>query len=281
MLLAAGCAPPAFGAGTVVGIADSGSTTSVVSADLTGRALTARGLTVTRTTYPSAAAADAALRAGTLDAYVTDSATLLERVYGKRKERGDSAMRAALAAEATARAATVLGYTAADDAPAVACTRRAVKAYGITGLLRLPRAAGSLTYGATPSHMVRADGYLILRATFRRVIVQTGSGRFGLVNRRLAQCVFSSAAEPRAARLGLVTLRDTTRRLAGTPRRGVTVVSAAYLAGAPPEFRQTVDGVGLLVSTPALTAMRGRVELNGTSPAIVAEDFLRANKVIP
>lgn len=278
-IVAAG-AGPALGAGNAVTIADTGSTASQVGADLSARALTARGFTVSRTSQPSAVAADAALRAGTLDAYVTDSATLQSRVYLGGVQRDDAALRAALVAGAQARGETVLGITPADDAPTVACTRRAVKAYGITGLLKLAKVARSLSYGATASHMVRADGYFALGATFQRVIVQPGSGRFGLFASRKIQCVLSSGAEPRAAKLGLTTLRDTTRRLAGTPRHTVTVVANGYLAGAPPEFAQTVDGVAALVTTGALSGLRGAVELSGATPAAAAEAFLRANKVI-
>ncbi len=280
LAVAAAAAGPAFGAGTVVTIADTGTTASQLGADLSARALTARGFTVTRVSQPSAAAADTAVRAGTLDAYVTDSATLQTRVYIGPVQRDDAALRAALVAGAQARAETILGITPADDAPTVACTKRAVKAFGITGLLKLRKVAGSISYGATASHMVRADGYFALGAIFQRVIVQPASGRFGLFASRKIQCVLSSAAEPRAAKLGLTTLRDTTRRLAGTPRHTVTVVANGYLAGAPPEFAQTVEGVAALVNTGALTGLRGAVELNGATSAAAAEGFLRANKVI-
>lgn len=274
-------AAPAVGAGTAVTIADTGTTASQLGADLSALALGARGFTVTRVTQPSAAAAEAARQAGAIDAYVTDSATLHERIGRAPKQRDDAALRAALVAAAQTRASAVIGITPGDDAPTVACTRRAVKAFAITGLVKLRRVAPSLAYGATASHMVRADGYLSLGATFQRVIVQPGSGRFGLFAKRKVQCVLSSAAEPRAARLGLTTLRDTTRRLAGTPRHTVTVASSAYLAGAPAEFVATVDTVGMLVTTPALTALRARVELDGVPAATAAADFLRANKVIP
>ena len=85
-------ASPGLGAGTSVTLADTGSTSSRLTAELSAQALAAQGFTVIRTTLPSASTADGALAAGTIDAYATETATLLEYVLNKPKVRDDAAL---------------------------------------------------------------------------------------------------------------------------------------------------------------------------------------------
>ncbi len=243
-------------------------------------ALAKQGHTVTRVSLPTASEAQAKLADGTIDAYVTDTARLVEQVYGAGQRRVDSEMRTLITSKAAARGGVAFGYSPADDAPAVACRKRIVGVYHLTGLLRLPAAAPSLIYGATPSHMLRADGYWALRSTFRSVLVRTGSARFALIAKKRVDCVQSSVAEPRAARIGLVTLRDTRRRLAGTPRRTVTVVSNAT-NGAVPQLRTTADAIAAKITKSTLITLRGAVEIDGKPYTTVARNFLIASGVIP
>ncbi len=272
-----GAAPQALGAGAAVTIADTGTTASALQADMTARALRAQGFTVTRVTQPGARAADAAMGAGTVDAYVTDTATLLENVLARPEEKRRNRLAAALQAGAHGRG--IAGFTVADDSPTVACSRVAMRRHRIGTLLNLPRVARPLSYGATPQHLVRADGFLALRARFHRVIVNPGTGRFDLIRRGRVHCVLSSAAEPRAARLRLVTLRDTTRRLAGTPTLGVVVTSPAYLTGAPPAYGPTVDRVGAAITQDALLTARGQIELDAAAVDAVAGARLAATGI--
>jgi len=272
---------PALGAGTRVTIADSGTSATRLAAEAAAQALAAEGFTVTRVSYSTAGAADAASRLGTADVYMTETATLLERVLARRKERDDTRLRESLATLLAARAQAPLAIAAYDDSPQVACTARAVRDHRLRGLLALGRAAGSLTYAANPAHVVRADGLAALRVRFRRVIVASGTGRFDVIARRRAHCVLSSASEPRSARLSLVALRDATRRLAGTPQHGVAVVSQAYRATAPAAFGQTLDRVAALLSTESMRALLGLVDIDGQDAAAAAQGLLRANGVIP
>jgi len=255
-------APSALGAGAAVTIADTGTTASALQADMNARALTAQGLTVTRVSHPTARAADAALHAGAIDAYVTDTATLLENVLARRTERRVARIATVLSAASAPRGVVPMGYTAADDSPTVACTRPAMRRHRIGALATLGRFAPSLSYGATPQHVVRADGLPVLRARFRRVVVTRGDARFNLIRRGKVHCVLSSGVEPRAARLNLVTLRDGTRRLAGTPAFGVTVTSRAYLDGAHAAYTPTINGVGKALTPAAVREARGRIELD-------------------
>ena len=262
-------------------LADTGTTSSRLRVELSAQALTAQGFTVTRTTFPSAVKADEALRAGTIDAFTTETATLLERVLARSKLRDDVELRAALPVQLAARAEVPLAIDPADDAPQVACRKSVVRAHKLTGLLKLGRAAGNLTYAATASHVVRGDGLAALHVRFRRVIVTSGTTRFDLIARRKAHCVLSSGAEPRAARLNLVALRDLTRRLAGTPQHGLVVASQAYLATAPSTFTPTLDRVAALVTTTNLMSLIGQVELDAQDPVVAAQTFLRTNGIIP
>ena len=270
-----------FGAGAQLTLADTGTTSSRLRAELSAQALTAQGFTVTRTTFPSAVKADEALRARTIDAYATETATLLEHVLARPKLRDDVKLRAALPAQLAARAEVPLAIDPADDAPQVACRKSVVRAHKLTGLLKLGRAAGNLTYAATASHVVRGDGLAALQVRFRRVIVTSGTKRFDLIARGKAHCVLSSGAEPRAARLNLVALRDLTRRLAGTPQHGLVVASQIYLGTAPPTFTPTLDRVAALVTTTNLRSLIGQVELDAQDPAVAAQAFLAANPIIP
>ncbi len=270
-----------LGAGVQVTLADTGTTSSRLTAELSAQALTAQGFTVTRTTMSSAVAAGAALSTGAIDVYATETATLLERVLARPKLRDDAQLTAALRTQLAARGQVPLAIEPADDAPQVACRKPAVRAHKLTGLLKLGRAAGNLTYAATAAHVVRADGLAALRVRFRRVIVASGTKRFDLIAKRKAHCVLSSGAEPRAARLNLVALRDLTRRLAGTPRHGLLVAGQGYLATAPATFTPTLDRVAALVTTDNLRSLIGQVELDAQDQAVVAQVFLRANGIIP
>lgn len=267
-------------AGTSLTLADTGTTSSRLTAELSAQALTAQGFTVTRMTLQSAETADAALTAGTIDAYATDTATLLERVLARPKQRNDVRLTAALTAQLAARSQVPLAIDPADDAPQVACRKSAVRAHKLTGILTLGRAAGNLTYAATAAHVVRADGLAALHVRFRRVIVASGTKRFDLIARRKAHCVLSSGAEPRAALLNLVALRDVTRRLAGTPRHGLVVASKAYRDGAPATFTATLDQVAARVTTDNLRTLVGQVELDPQDLTVAAQVFLRANGII-
>ena len=262
-----------------VDLADSGTPTSRLVADMEAIALARQGHTVNRMSIPTASEAAAKLADGAVDAYVADTARLVEQVYGAGQRRSESEMRAVIAARSAARGTTAFGLSPADDAPAVACRKRIVMTYRFSGIAALTRVAPSLSYGATPSHLLRADGYWALRATFRQVLVRSGSTRFALIAKKRLDCVQSSVAEPRAARLGLVTLSDTRRRLAGTPRRTVTVVANATRTSVP-EMQATVDLIASKISKAALIRLRGAVEIDRTAYPTVAREFLVANGVI-
>ncbi len=276
-LAALAAASTGLGAGTQVTLADTGTTSSRLTADLSAQALLAQGFTVTRTTVPSAAAATAAVTDGQIDAYATETATLLERVLAQPRVRDDAALTSMLTSQLAARGQVPLAISPADDAPQVACRKGVVRGHKLSGLLTLGRAAGNLTYAATAAHIVRADGIPALRVRFRRVIVAADAKRFDLIAARRVHCVLSSAAEPRAARLSLVALRDRTRRLAGTPRHGLIVAGQVYLASAPATFAPTLERVAALVTTDKLRSLIGQVELDAQDPTVVAQAFLRAN----
>jgi glycine betaine/choline ABC-type transport system substrate-binding protein len=274
-------APVAVGAGTAVTIADTGTTTSRLTAAAASQALAAQGFAVTHVAQPSVFAADAAARAGTLDVYTTDTGVLLERVLARPKERDDAKLPPLLTSLLATRGQAALGIARYDDAPQIACTRAAVRRNRLTGVLSLPKAAPNLTYAVTAQHVIRADGLAALRSKFRRVIVSPGVGRFDLVARGRAHCVLSSGVEPRVARLPVIALRDRTRRLAGTPQHGVVVANQTYLATAPAAFAPTLDRVAALLTTDAVRALAGAVELDGKDLAVAAQELLRANGVIP
>lgn len=280
-LLALAAAGPAIGAGTQVRITDSGTSATRLAAEAVAQALAAQGFTVTRSSAPSAAAAEAATRTGNADVYMTQTATLLERVLARPKERDEARLHSTLMTLLAARSQTLQSVAQYDDAPQVACTGAAVRAHKLRGLLSLGAAAPRLTYAVNPDHVVRADGLAALRVKFRRVIVSPGTGRFDVIARRRAHCVLSSGVEPRAGRLALVALRDTTRRLAGTPQHGVAVVGQAYRASAPAVFAPTVDRVTALLTTQNMRTLLGAVDLDGQDLAAVVQGFLRANGVIP
>lgn len=273
--------PAAFGAGTNVTLGDAGTPTSQLATELVAQALTAKGFTVTRATFPTAAAADAAQRAGTLDVFVTDTSTLLERVLAQPKERNATTLTQTLTTTLAPRGQVPVAAATDDDAPQVACTRGAARIHKLRGVISLAKAAPRLTYAADAAHVVRADGLAALRATFRRVIVSPGNGRFDVIARGRAHCVLSSGTEPRAERLKLATLTDATRRLAGTPRNEVVVAAQSYLGGAPPTFTSTVQAATAAMTQPAIRGLRVAVELDGQDRAVAAGTFLRSVGLIP
>lgn len=274
-------AVPALGAGTQVTIADSGAPATRIAAEAAAQALAAQGYTVSHATYSGPAAADAANRSGAVDVYMTETATLLERVLARAKERDDARLRTTLTGLLAGRSQVLQAVTAYDDSPQVACTKAAVRAHKLGGLLALGADAPKLTYAVNPAHVVRADGLAALRVKFRRVVVSPGTGRFEVIARRRAHCVLSSGAEPRASRLALIALRDATRRLAGTPQHGVAVVSQAYRASAPATFAPTLDRVAALLTTTNMRSLLGAVDLDGQNAATATQGLLRANGVIP
>lgn len=262
-------------------VADSGTPSTRVAAEVTGALLTAQGFAVTRSSYPTAAEADAAVRAGQADVYFTQTATLLERVLHRPKERDNARLPGALAGLLAPLGETPMGFTPYDDAPLVACRKTTVRAYKLRGLVTLQKAAPKITYVATAAHTVRADGLPALRAKFKRVIVRSGNGRFDVIAQRKAHCVLSSGVEPRAARLGLVAIADAKRRLAGTPQRGVLVARQTYLAGAPANFGPIVDQAAALLTAANARILFGAVDIDGQDAVAVAQGFLRANGLIP
>jgi glycine betaine/choline ABC-type transport system substrate-binding protein len=279
--LAGASAAPAVGEGANVRIADSSSTATRLAAEAAAQALAAQGYTVSRSSYSTAAAAEAATRLGGVDVSMTETATLLERVLARPKERDDARLRSTLATLLAARSQALQAVAPYDDAPQVACTGAAVRAHRLGGLLALGADAPKLTYAVNPAHVVRADGLAALRVKFRRVIVSPDTLRFDVIAHRRAHCVLSSAAEPRSARLALVALRDATRRLAGTPQHGIAVVSQAYRASAPASFAPTLDRVAALLTTQNMRTLLGAVDLDGQDVTVAAQGLLRANGVIP
>lgn len=279
--IVAAAAAPVLGAGTTVTIADSGTSATRLAAEATAQALTAQGFAVARSSYSTATAADAASRLGRVDVYMTETATLMERVLARPKERDDVRLRSGLLTLLAARGQVPMAIAPYDDPPQVACTARAVRAHRLSGLLALGHTARRLTYAATPAHVVRADGLAALRVRFGRVIVSPGAGRFDIIARNRAHCVLSSGAEPRAARLSLIALRDVTRRLAGTPQHGIAVVTQAYRATAPPAFAPTLDRVEALLTTESLRTLLGLVDIDGQDPVAATQGFLRTHGVIP
>jgi glycine betaine/choline ABC-type transport system substrate-binding protein len=274
-------AVPALGAGTPLRLADTGTTPSRVFAELATQALTAQGFAVTRTSATSPLAAAADLTAGVIDAYTTDTATLLERVLAQAKQRNDATLTTSLTTLLAARAQVPAAIDVADDAPQVACRKQVVSAHKLTGLVSLGKAAKNLSYAAPAAHLIRADGLPSLRVTFRRVVRANGTTRFDLIAKAKVHCVLSSGAEARSAKLNLVALRDLTRRLAGTPRHDVLVTSQAYVGAAPAPFTPTLTSVAGLVTTDVLRSLVGKVELDAQDPTVVAQEFLRTNGIIP
>ena len=131
-LLALAAAAPAIGAGTQVRIADTGTSATRLAAEAVAQALTAQGFAVTRSSAPSAAAAEAATRLGNVDVYMTETATLLERVLARPKERDDARLRSALTTLLAARSQAPRRVARYDDAPQVACTPAAVRVHKLT-----------------------------------------------------------------------------------------------------------------------------------------------------
>lgn len=269
----------ALGAGTTVTIGDSGTPTSQIIADSNALALTAQGFTTTRVSFPSPFAADRALRAGEVDSYVTDSATLLRRVLARPAERRAARLPGALARPVAARKQAIVAWAPADEAPTVACTRTAVKNFRIGRLERLGTVSAKLTYAAPREHIVRSDGLLALRTKFNRVVVANGASRFTLLKRGKVHCVPSTATEPRLAGTAFITLRDSSRRLAATPARPITVASQAYLAGAPATFRSTLGAVAARYTTPRLRSARMQVEVRKQDRTAVARSVLVAGGI--
>ncbi len=275
------CAPSALGAGTTVSIGDSGTSTSRIVADSNALALTAQGYTVTRVAYADPFAADAALRSGAVDLYVTDTATLLRRVLARPVERRPARLHAALAAPLAARQQAVVAFAPADDAPDLVCSRTAMKRFGIGRLDRLGMVSKKVILGATAPQVIRADGVVALRAQFRRVVVANGDARFTLLRRGKVHCVTATGAEPRVAGTGFLALKDPARRFAGTPARPVTVGSAAYLATAPATLTPTVTAVGARYTTDQLRSARVRVEVENQPSTDVARATLQAAGLLP
>ncbi len=274
-------APSALGAGATVAIGDIGTPASRIVADGNALALTAQGYTVTRTGYADPFTADAALRAGEVDLYVTDTSTLLRRVLSRPVERRPTRLHAALTAPLAARGQAVVAFSPADDAPNVVCSRAAMKRFGIGRLDRLGRVSKNVVLGVTAPHVIRADGLVALRAQFRRVVVANGDARFTLLRRGRVHCVMATGAEPRVAGAAFLALKDPTRRLAGTPARPVTVGSAAYLATAPASLAPTLTAVGARYTTDQLRSARARVEVNNQPSVDVARVTLQTAGLLP
>lgn len=271
-VLAAPVVPPQ----TVVG--DKLFTESRIIAQLYGQALAARGLVVGFESFLLTEEADAAVRDGSVSIYPEYTGTALTVVLRQKGGAGSAANFRRIAAAYRERGLTAIGPSPYVNDNRVACRPAVARREGLATLSDVARAAPRLVYSGNNQHLVRRDGYPLLRRAygirFKRVIVVPLVDRYRAIERRTADCVYAFGTDAQISRFNLRVMRDDRGLFQGIPYENFAVVNTAWLAQAAPGTREVIRAVTRALTPEAVRALNAQVDVAGRAPADVARAFL-------
>lgn len=254
----------------------------LILAEVYGQALEAKGFRVERQlNLGSREAVEPALEAGRIDLYVEYLATML--AFVTRGAQLGSSDAAATHRQLTA-ALQPLGISVLDYAPAVntngfVVTRATADRYSLAKLSDLAAVAERLTFGGPPECPVRPFCLVGLQQTygltFREFrILDTGGPRtVAALDGGQIDVGLLFTTDPLIRARQFVLLEDD--RELQLADNVAPVVRSDLLNRAPPEFSATLNEVSSRLTTSELTALNGRVILDGQSPGQAATAWLR------
>lgn len=225
----------------------------------------------------------AALESGRVDVYPEYLRIWTNEVAGL--QRRFVTRRAAYAAGeryAASRGLRLLSPTPFGDTDAIAVTRAYAAAHRLRALGDLRRVAASLNLGAPPQFQVDDPGLPALHEAYGFAPAQFTPLAIGTQYAALDQGKVQAAdvnttdAQLGAGRYAVLADRQ---RVFGWGNV-VPVVSERTVLAEGPAFTHTINRVNALLSLDVMRRLNAAVDLSGLSPATVAEQFLRAHRVL-
>lgn len=276
----------AAGGGAAVRVADKGFTESAIVAQAYAAALNAAGFKATVSSLASTEIADKAVTTGKIDLYPEYDGTTYQAVMGKTPADAPDDKDALF--QEVVDASAKRGLTALPPAPynngnEVACTREAVKTYGITNLTALGKASGNLVYSANAEHLTRADGLPLLRSDygvkFKSTVTVDIALRYKPIEDGKAQCVYAFGTDPQLAKLPLALIPDDKGAFSGKiPYRTYPVVNTKWLEGLTADqqtaLKDSLAAVDAGLTQEKIQALNAAVDLDKEDPETVAADFV-------
>lgn len=254
----------------------------LILAEVYAQALEASGFRVERQlNLGSREAVEPALEAGRIDLYVEYLATMLAFVT-RGSQLGSSD--AAATHRQLAAALQPLGISVLDYAPAVntngfVVTRATADRYFLSKLSDLTPVADRLTFGGPPECPVRPFCLVGLQQTYGitfrgfRILDTGGPQTVSALESGQIDVGLLFTTDPLIQTKQFILLADD--RNLQLADNVAPVVRTDLLNRAPPEFRATLNEVSSRLTTSELTALNGRVILEGQSPSDAASSWLQ------
>jgi osmoprotectant transport system substrate-binding protein len=223
-----------------------------------------------------------ALTLGTLDAY-PEYTGILNTVIGGNDSRQPSAMEAYRQARQVAARSGIamLNPTPFEDRDVLAVKPEFAQRYKVSSIADLAKVPRRVRVAGAPEFRTRVEGFIGLqtvyglnRISFRphRIGTQYAALDDGTVD---AADVFSTDGQLTGSKY--VVLKDP-RNVFGF-QNVAPLVRQKVLDAEGPEFAAVVNAVSAKLTTPAMRRMNAAVVIQNKSPAAVASEFLRANKL--
>jgi osmoprotectant transport system substrate-binding protein len=260
-------------------------TEELILGQLYEQALVAKGYKVTlNDSFPGVALINAALTSGKIEWYPEYTWEVITAVGGQQGRNIKTAQQAYNAANQIEQKQgfELLNMTPFTDANALAVRASYANQYHLTtiGQLKSIGADGSnVVYCDAPENRTLWTGLVGLKQAYGLTNIQFKGLGFGLLPEALlkGQCdaadIFQT--DPSYAQDHWVQLKDT-QDIFGF-QNVAPVVSAKLVSEEGPAFAQTLNSVSALLTQTAMIRMNEAVVIDKISPAVVAQDFLKAN----
>jgi osmoprotectant transport system substrate-binding protein len=259
-------------------------TEQYVLGELYKQALEAKGFTVElKSDIGSTEIIDAALTSGEIDFYPEYTGTMLTVVFGRETtpESADGAYEEAKALQET-RGFTLLQMTPFSDSDAIAVTREFAEEHSLQSIGGLAELGASLRIGGQPEFRTRAQGLVGLRENYgiteAEFVPFAGISPYEALDRGTVDAAAIFSTDPQLASEKYVVLEDTVGQFGY--QNVAPVVSHELLREAGDLFVETVDAVSVRLLQDVMIALNSAVVIDQLTPAEVAREFLRANRLL-
>jgi len=258
-------------------------TEQTILGELYRQALEAKGFEVVlKPAIGSSEIIHRALRRGSLDMYPEYVGVLLSEVAEVRARPRSAAAAYKLAKVYEKRAGfTMLAQSRLSDANALAVKPRFAARHRLHTIADLRRVPGKVRISALSEFNTRFEGRVGLREVYGlrnlRVTVVPSDGRYSALEDGSVDVASVFTAESQLAGDDYVVLGDPRRLFASG--HVAPIVSDKTLAAHGPDLRAAIDAVTRVLTTPAMRRMNAAVDLRRRKPAVVAGEFLRAQRL--
>lgn len=284
LALFAGTARPAAKAGPTIVIGNKDFAEEYILGELYRQALEAKGFDVDyKGNLKSTEVIHTALTSGKINFYPEYTGVIVQVVHHKNLSPKTAAATYALAKSLEAKSGlTLLKPTPFYDTDVIAVTNATAKKYGLKSVADLKK-VGDFKFGGFPECETRTTCFLgvtntygVKNATF---VPLAGISAYAALDAGdvLAADVFST--DPPLGKGSKYTVLADPKHIGGF-QNVAPIVKTSVVKAAGPEFAKTVNAVSALLSQDAIVAMNKAVIVDKKSPASVAKQFLKANKLV-